>query len=246
MANARKIPPLEYQEPTPDPALGPLGAHNPDKPEPTKPLMRSGLPSKKTFRLQMQLEGKWSKAMRFRDAKRKAIAKEFPAQCYKEINHDVWIMTLQNFWSSAFGPMPSRLLPPEKRDSVPEFIGMPVEGYEPQRMIRNMKGKEGFLEAVRQSSWEPAEATVRDDVNWVYANMLVSWDVLEVMSLPSLGAIGLLETAKDDPAWFYQNYHVKLLPTKSQLEKGDSLTDDESRIDELIKMVLTAEEMDRL
>ena len=52
-------------------------------------------------------------------------------------------------------------------------------------------------------------------------------------TVPSPGAVALLEEAKADKKWFLEKCHARLLPTKSKIDAGDWLEADDDRVAEM-------------
>lgn len=74
---------------------------------------------------------------------------------------------------------------------------------------------------------------VQEDTEWCYQNLDVLWDDIEVVTVPSPGAVALLAEAKVDKKWFLTTYHAKLLPTKSKFESEGWFETDDNRIREM-------------
>ena len=78
---------------------------------------------------------------------------------------------------------------------------------------------------------------IQDDTEWTYQNLNVPWIKIPVDSVPSPGAVALLEQAKADKKWFLEKYHARLLPTKSQIDAGDWEVADDDRVAEMVARI---------
>lgn len=84
---------------------------------------------------------------------------------------------------------------------------------------------------------EPDKGGVQQDTEWVYQNLNVPYNKIPSESVPSPGALGLLEQAKLDKRWFLQTYHAKLLPLKSKYESDGWFESDEDDIENMVSEV---------
>ena len=80
--------------------------------------------------------------------------------------------------------------------------------------------------------------SIQDDTEWVYQNLDVPWDKIVVDSVPSPGAVALLNEAKANKPWFFQTYHAKTLPTKAKIESDGWLEADDGQIEEMAARVI--------
>lgn len=103
-----------------------------------------------------------------------------------------------------------------------------------------LDSKEKFVSAVMDVDLSDKKTSIRLDVEFVYQNLMKQWFHIQLCDVPSLGAVGLLCSARCDPEWFYQTYHAKFLPSRSQLESGDEEDIGRGRQDEMIGNVIDA------
>lgn len=172
--------------------------------------------ARRAFKACMQREGRWREVLAFRRERRAEVSRDHPLWNHQKV--------LDAVWSLAFAAFPS-----EPRSS--KSAGMSaVEGVEELSGVELESAQVKLLEAALSSS---DRGGIQDDTEWVYQNLDVPWDKIEVSSVPSPGGVGLLKQAKADPKWFLQTYHAKLLPTKSKFEAEGWFETDDGQIDDM-------------
>ena len=69
------------------------------------------------------------------------------------------------------------------------------------------------------------------DVEWVYACLAVPWSEINVNTVPSTGALGLLKASKDNSRWFFDKYHLKFMPIRIDSDGESEPPEDEDDLD---------------
>lgn len=204
------------------------------------------------FRDRVKAEGRWSEFTEFRSLLKARLISEFPDWSEDEFRQAVWLQCREAFSSADMADKEKEILAEKAavRSRLPMEHEEDGSKSESEQLVAGVKAREipvsskaallaagGRLDSV---------GGVQDDVEWVYQHLDVPWSGIDVEGVPSRGAVGLLATAKTDPAWFYQTYHAKLLPTKSQVEAEGWFRADEGRIEEMVKLVVDDRELKKL
>jgi len=193
---------------------------------PGRPKKMAATETRKAFKARVQAEGRWDEAIRFREAARSRLGTEHPEWDYKRISREAWSMMFETF-----PPARSKSAPPSGRrespavDAAARSNELPAGNAQAEQIARSK-----LLEAALGLS---ERGGVQEDTEWVYQNLDVPWDGIEVASVPSPGGVALLKQAKKDRKWFLQTYHAKLLPMKSKFESEGWFEADDSRIREM-------------
>ncbi len=109
------------------------------------------------------------------------------------------------------------------------------------RLMRHEGTPEGKAAATEKAKggskpWRPDE--FRRSVQWVYDNLGLDADAVDLDKAPSAGAITMLETYRGgNKREFYQTFGVRLLPSKAQLD-AEVKGDDGSPADRTIEAIL--------
>ncbi len=105
-----------------------------------------------------------------------------------------------------------------------------------QKLSRNPEA-ERQLRLLKAGLVKPDRGGIQEDVEWVYQNLNVSWHQIPVESVPSPGAVALLEQAKGNKMWFLEKYHARLLPTRAKIDAGDWSESDDGQVAEMVARV---------
>ena len=168
----------------------------------------------------MEQEGCWAEAVAFRNAARKRLSSEHPAWSSERVLKAAWEATIDEF------PCSPVLLSQEPGSVGGSVDGSVVEESRSESDVWRLR----LLESALSKS---DRGGIQDDVEWVYQNLAVEWDEIEVDTVPSPGAVALLGEAKANRPWFFQTYHAKTLPTKAKIESDGWLEADDGQIEEM-------------
>lgn len=117
-----------------------------------------------------------------------------------------------------------------------EKVKQPVQSKPTRKPLKNpgLHTRNELL-GVALSKLERGEAvgTIQQDTEWTYQNLNVAWNKIDYATVPSPGAVALLEQAKGDKKWFLEKYHARLLPTKAQIDAGEWREADDNQVAEM-------------
>lgn len=92
----------------------------------------------------------------------------------------------------------------------------------------------------------PFSFSPENEIHWVHQNLMVPWDKINLESVPSGGAVALLEEAKGDFRWFYEKFYSKLIVSRTKDEgiDGEEGGTDESEVPGMIEELLTTAQLE--
>ncbi len=91
----------------------------------------------------------------------------------------------------------------------------------------------------------PASFSVEREIRWVHHNLMVPYPKIEANSVPSGGAVALLDQAKGDYKWFYEKFYSKLIVNRTKDEAEDETDDvDPAEVESMIDDLLTPTQME--
>ena len=101
------------------------------------------------------------------------------------------------------------------------------------------------MEKLVQASEGKPEAAVGVQVQWVFRNIPKNWDQIDPEGVPDPGAVELLRWAKQNPGNFYQTYHVRFLPSKTEVDRHAMARGSDADLDRVDGILLEALERGR-
>jgi len=81
------------------------------------------------------------------------------------------------------------------------------------------------------------QATERDEAKWAKDHLLVPWERIDPETVPSPGAVSLLEHGKQDRKHFMQSIYAPLLKHSTEQEGKDRFEDDGREVLHLIEKI---------
>lgn len=188
--------------------------------------------------------GRWDAFVRCRDEHRLAIKRDEPDLMSGELGRRARAAAFEDPQFAPDSEVQVRPIeePLAARDAGPRTLRADSDrNYEDaERVAKRETPSDAILRLIEVAQQLSEPSGVQADVEWVYANRKIPWDQIDPATVPSVGAIGLLEAAISDPTWFYSTYHAKLLPTKAQIDRQGWFDDDTGKQAEMIQGV-TAE-----
>jgi len=97
---------------------------------------------------------------------------------------------------------------------------------------------------IAKQSEGPGIISPEVEIRWVHQNLMVSWDEIDPQSVPTGGAVALLEQAKGDFRWFFEKFYSKLMVSRTVDEtNGEGDGEDPAEVESMIGDLLTPAQM---
>jgi len=188
------------------------------------------------FQERLKADGRWFLADRQRREEMARLAKENPDwnQFKRRGLSWEWIM-------DRYGRAPAVTI--TGRPARPRPQPRPKAPPRPKLAASDLEEDGEPLEELDSSLLDAALATdpksggVVEDTEWVYRYLVIPWDRIDPDSVPSSGAVGLMKLAKQDPRWFLQTYHAKLLLKATRGESEGWAEADDGQIEAMVNRI---------
>ena len=104
---------------------------------------------------------------------------------------------------------------------------------------------EAVIAALAEAAESKPEAAVGTQVQWVFRNIPKNWPDIDSDNVPDPGAVELLRWAKQNPGNFYQTYHVRFLPSKTEVDRHAMARGSDMDLDRVDGILMAALEKSR-
>lgn len=198
---------------------------------------------KAMFKARMEELNLWGAVVQFREDQKENLRNHDPTMSDRMVRSRAHKITVEQYRAEYLGvgkdELPERVDCSETDWPTVTIADKPTKATV-DRFPTLMDSKEKFVAAVMELDLSDKKTAIRSDVEFVYQNVMKQWYDMDLNDVPSMGAVGLLCSARLDPQWFYATYHAKFLPSRSQLESGEEEDIGRGRQDEMIDNVMSA------
>lgn len=199
------------------------------------PRVKLGTEYKVQLRRRLEAEGVWKKAKAFREGVRVHMMRDYPEMDRMDVSDHAWHSMAREFPPQGLdSTIDNMTLAPETCTDREQGELTPLERKEvaEKSIEAAAAGADGpvdrptiftvkFLQAARRYSPDGGyQKDLEADVEWVYQNLATPFVDIDVKTIPSCGAVGLLEYAKNDRPGFLEKFKVKTLSARVRFDQA--------------------------